>query len=164
MSAKPVPRPDLDSSAYFEAARHGSLLIQRCQTCARFVFPPRTACPTCLSSHTLEWREATGRGYVSSYCVVYRPHHPSFYDEVPIVFAAVAMNEGPIMLSEIRRVLPNRVSIGLPVRAEFLQLDGSIFIPVWVPAVQVVGRQPDITEADAVARGGTTRPADSGIR
>jgi uncharacterized protein len=129
---KPKPRIDSDNAPYFEASSAGRFVIQRCQSCGKWTFFPRSACPECLSDD-LKWMEASGRGELLSFCVVQRPHHPSFYDEVPILFAAVKLAEGPVMLTELRGVGPTALKIGMPLRVEFSEIDESLRIPVWAP-------------------------------
>jgi uncharacterized OB-fold protein len=131
-STRPLPHIDPINEPYFKGAREGRLLIQRCRDCGSFVFFPRIACPTCLSAE-LEWRQAAGKGVVYSFCVVHRPQHPAFYDEVPIIFAAVALLEGPVMLSEIRNIEPEKVRIDMPVEVDFVALSPEVCVPVWGP-------------------------------
>lgn len=130
---RPLPQIDSINEPYFRAAREGHLSIQRCRDCGSFVFFPRIACPTCLSAE-LDWCRASGRGTVYSFCVVYRPQHPTFYDSVPIIFGAIALVEGPIMLAEIHGINSSDARIDMPVEVDFLAVTPELYVPVWRPA------------------------------
>jgi len=82
---------------------------------------------------SLRWVDTLGTGEVYSYCGVYRPQNRVFDSEVPIYFAAIELDEGPMMLSEIRDAPPGGPHIGMRVRVTFVRLDGDVFIAVWVP-------------------------------
>jgi uncharacterized OB-fold protein len=131
-NGKPKPRVDVDNEPYFEAASARRFVIQRCRACGKWTFFPRNACPECLSDE-LEWTEPSGRGELLSYSIVQRPHHPSFYDEVPILFAAVRLAEGPVMLSEIRGAEADGLEIGMPLHVDFAEIDEGLTLPVWSP-------------------------------
>jgi hypothetical protein len=132
-SGKPRPQIDNDNAAFFDEASAGRFVIQRCRSCHEWTFFPRNACPECLSDE-LEWVEPSGRGELLSYSIVQRPHHSSFYDEVPILFAAVRLAEGPVVLSEIRGVEPEAVEIGMPLLVRLEEIDDGLVLPVWAPA------------------------------
>lgn len=127
---KPKPHLDVDNRPYFEAAASRRFVIQRCQSCGRWAFFPRNSCPVCLSED-LEWAEPSGTGKLLSFCVVQRPHHPAFDDEVPIVFAAIRLAEGPTMLAELRRAESETIEIGMPLRIDFAEIDEDLVLPVW---------------------------------
>ena len=75
----PRPRPAIthDIAFFFEGARQGRLLIQRCARCGQLRHPPRPACASCGS---FEWDTVTssGRGTVYSFVVVHHPQVPGF--------------------------------------------------------------------------------------
>jgi uncharacterized OB-fold protein len=77
-------------------------------------------CPVC---HSLDWDtvEASGRGHVYSYVVAHHPPIPPF--DYPNVIALVALEEGTRIVSNLRGVDPRAVEVGMPVRAEFLELE-----------------------------------------
>jgi uncharacterized OB-fold protein len=96
----PAPREDADNAAFLEAWRQGKLMVQLCAACSRSIFYPRPICPYCWSDR-IESREASGRGRIVSYSLVHRPNDPSFNDEIPIVLAEVALDEGPSLIARI---------------------------------------------------------------
>ena len=55
-----LPRPDLETQPWWDAARERRLLIKRCASCGRAHFYPRPFCPHCWSDR-VDWEEASGR-------------------------------------------------------------------------------------------------------
>jgi uncharacterized protein len=82
----------------------------------------------------MTWELASGRGRLVSFTVVHRPHHPAFYSDVPILFGAVSLEEGPTMLSELRVPAEVDLQIGMPMRVEFEEIDHDLVLPVWHPS------------------------------
>ena len=115
------PRPAItrDNEFFWRGVEEGRLLIQQCR-CGRLRHPPGPMCPTC---HSLDWDtiEASGRGQVYSYVVAHHPPIPPF--EYPNVIVLVALEEGTRIVSNLRGVDPSAVEVGMPVQAEFLELE-----------------------------------------
>jgi len=118
--SKPLPRVSEVNRAFYEGALKGELRLQQCEACRKWIYFPRVACPHCLEDR-LGWVTASGRGSVYSFALVHRPQHPSFNGKIPIVLAAVALAEGPVIISEITGVDPTQVFIGMPVEAVWEQ-------------------------------------------
>ena len=91
--------------------------LPRCAECGKFHFYPKDLCPHC-GSKALAWTEASGRGEVYSFSVVHRAPSPAFKDQVPYVLAIIATEEGPHLLSRVVGVAPDRVAVGLRVKAK----------------------------------------------
>ena len=135
--ARPLPRPTEISQPFWDACRDRRLLIQRCESCARYVFIPQAFCPQCLG-RSLGWVEAAGTGSIVSYTVVWRAQTPAF--ETPYVIAVVLLDEGVDMLTNLIDVEPSELSIGARVSVTFVDvqdyntpplqgLDGEIYQP-----------------------------------
>jgi uncharacterized protein len=126
------PRPALtqDNAFFFEGARRGELLIQRCGSCGTLRHPPRPACAVCRS---FEWDtvEATGRGTVYSYVVVHHPQVPAF--DYPLPIAVVELEEGTRLVADIVGVAPDAVSIDMPVVVDFVAVDDELTLPMFRP-------------------------------
>ena len=127
-----LPRVDSVNVPYFDGAAQGVLRLQHCDMCDRWIFYPRVMCPYCQSLK-ISWRNASGRGSLYSFAVVYRPHHSAFDSEVPIVFAAVQVQEGPIMLSELPSSCRESASIGMRLTVRFKSVGGGLHLPIWEP-------------------------------
>jgi uncharacterized OB-fold protein/acyl dehydratase len=127
------PRPALtqDNAFFFEGAKQGKLLIQRCSSCGRLRHPPRPMCPGCRS---LDWDtvEASGRGVVYSFVVNHHPQVPAF--DYPLVVALVELEEGTRLVSNLIRVEPGDVRVGMPVEVEFVVFDEELTLPQFHPA------------------------------
>jgi uncharacterized OB-fold protein/acyl dehydratase len=126
------PRPALtqDNAFFFEGAKQGRLLIQRCSSCQRLRHPPRPACPHCRS---LEWDtvEASGRGTVYSFVVNHHPQVPAF--DYPLVVALIELEEGTRLVSNVIGVDPADVHVGMPVQVEFTAFDDELTLPQFRP-------------------------------
>ena len=133
MSARLIPPASELTRPYWEAARRRELVIQRCEACKRWSFPPRAHCPGC-GSGALSWHPASGRGTVYSYTVAHRPPHPVFADQCPLTIAIVELEEGPRMMSNIVGCEPGEVEVGMALRVAFEPIDDSdVVLPVFPP-------------------------------
>jgi uncharacterized OB-fold protein len=126
------PRPALtqDNAFFFEGARRGALLIQRCGSCGVLRHPPRPACAVCRS---FEWDTVTasGKGTVYSYVVVHHPQVPAF--DYPLPIAVVELEEGTRLVADLVGVEPEAVRIGMPVDVEFVAVDDELTLPMFRP-------------------------------
>lgn len=94
------PLADQFSRAYWDAAREGTLLIQRCRTCGRYQFYPRGHCVHCFAPDP-EWTPASGRGRLHTYAIIRRTPNAEFAAECPYVLAIIELDEGPRMTARI---------------------------------------------------------------
>ena len=124
----PLPKPDRDSQAYWEAARRHELVLQQCNDCEKFRFYPRVICPHCMSER-FEWRQSSGHGVVYSFTVVHRPPTPFFRDKVPYVVALIDLQEGVRMMSNVVGCDPGDVKIGDHVEVIFEDINEEITLP-----------------------------------
>ncbi len=129
---KPVPVPTLESQQYWDAALEGKLMIQHCQDCGSYIFYPRSVCDVCHSNN-LEWKQASGKGKIYSYSVVYRPVSKAFEADVPYAVAIIELDEGVHMLSNIVEIEPEGLYIGMPVEVIFEERSESIKMPMFKP-------------------------------
>jgi uncharacterized OB-fold protein/acyl dehydratase len=126
--ARPRPAMNEDTAFFWDGAKRGELLIQRCASCGTLRHPPRPACPSCRS---LEWdtHAASGRGTLHSYTVHHHPPVPGF--EAPYVVALVDLEEGTRLISNLVDVDPSEVSIGMPVEVVFEKVDDDLTLPLF---------------------------------
>ena len=124
----PLPTPDKDSQAYWDAARRHELVLQQCNECDRFRFYPRSICPFCLSDQFV-WRRSDGRGSIYSFTVIHRPPAPSFRSRVPYVLALIDLEEGVRMMSNVVDCDPHAVEIGMAVEVMFEDITEEITLP-----------------------------------
>ncbi len=133
---RPAPGISDDTRFFWDGARAGKLLIQRCKACAALRHPPGPVCPKC---HSFEWDtlEASGRGSVYSFVVMHYPEVPPFEHPNPI--ALIELEEGTRLISQLVGVAPGEVTVGAPVQVEFNTFgagDGDIVLPQFRPLVR----------------------------
>lgn len=131
--ARPVPIPDADSRPFWEGVQAHELRIQRCRTCGRHIYYPRSLCPYCHGAD-LEWVRASGSGVLYSYTVSRRPAGPGFAADVPYVVALVDLDEGPRMMTNLVDVPVDEVTIGQRVQVVFREMSPGLTLPVFRPA------------------------------
>ena len=129
---KPLPVPNELTRPYWEAAKQGKLLAQRCKTCDELFFYPREFCPRCLS-RDLTWEQLSGKGRVYTYTVIRQAAHPAFNADLPYIYAVVQMIEGPRMYTNV--VCPiEDVYVDMPVEVFFDRASDEISLVKWKPA------------------------------
>lgn len=129
----PRPRPAVtrDTAFWFDAAREGRLVIQRCASCGRLRHPPGPSCPQCLSP---DWDtvDASGRGAVYSFVVSHHPQVAAF--DYPLVVAVIELDEGTRLVSNVIGCDPAEVHIGMAVECEMVRFDEQLTLPQFRPA------------------------------
>jgi uncharacterized OB-fold protein len=120
------------SDEFFDAARQGKLLIQRCADCNEHQFYPRSICIHCGSAN-VEWVEASGRGTVHTYTVIHQQGMPGWRDETPYIAAIIDLEEGVRMTSNVIECARDQVTIGMPVEVMFVD-EGTLVLPRFRPA------------------------------
>jgi uncharacterized OB-fold protein len=128
--AKPLPRVTALTRPFWDGCSVGVLRLQRCLSCRKAVFYPRVCCPHC-GHGGLEWFDASGSGAVITWTVVHRPGHDSFMADVPYVFAAVALAEGPTMYGRLHEPHDASGLIGRRVQVVFDALTHDIALPAF---------------------------------
>lgn len=145
------PRPSVtpDNAFFFEGARRGKLLVQRCSSCGRLRHPPAPSCAVCRS---LEWEaaESSGRATLYSYVVVHHPQVPAF--DYPLVVGLGELEEGTRLVADVVGIDPGDVRIGMALVTDMLAVDPELTLPVFRPAAT----------APAVTGPGATGPAATG--
>ena len=122
------PLPDAFSAAYWDAAREGRLLIQRCTRCRRYQFYPRQHCAVCLAADP-EWVTASGRGTLHSFTVVHRTPNAQFADLTPYVLALVDLDEGVRITTALVDVGNREFRCGARVRIVFPVVAEDLVLP-----------------------------------
>jgi uncharacterized OB-fold protein len=132
---KPLPTPSAVSRPFWDAAKEHRLVYQRCRVCGTRVFYPRDVCPgpECFGINTLDWAEASGKGWVYAHTISYQPAHPAFADDVPYVFAIVELDEGVRMNTNVVNVDPKEVRIGMRVEVVWDDVTAEFTLPKFQP-------------------------------
>jgi uncharacterized OB-fold protein len=128
VSRAPLPQPTPLTQGFWDAAREGRLVAQRCGACRAWRHYPQLRCPECHSPEW-SWEELSGRGTVHSFSVVYQAFHPDWSERVPYAVATIELEEGIRMVTDMDDV--DDVAIGLPVEVFFDAVDDRITLPRW---------------------------------
>lgn len=130
---KPVPAPTADSRAFFEGAKHGRLMVQRCGDCGKHRFIARRRCDGCGSSRS-DWVQASGKATLISYARVHQKYHPAFAAETPYPIATVELEEGPRLLTGLVGVEGKTLKAGMALQVVFEPAGPEWKIPQFRPA------------------------------
>ena len=132
---RPLPHLDrLDTQPYWEAARRGRLVIQRCGQCRRWIWYPQRVCYSCRSSD-LAWEEIGGAGTVYSFVVLRQALHPAFSDHLPLPVALVELDEAPYVriTANVLGCPVEEISVGLEVEVCFEEISEDVTLPQFRP-------------------------------
>jgi uncharacterized OB-fold protein len=75
---------------------------------------------------------SSGRGTLYSYVVVHYPQVAAF--EYPLPIGLIELEEGTRVVANLGQVERDDVAIGMALRAEFVDFDDELSLPVFVPA------------------------------
>ncbi len=127
MASRAIPAPPAspDSAEFIAAAKQGRFLIRRCTACGKPHWYPRPLCPFCFGETA--WEPASGRGSIYSYTVMRRTD-PMF------AVAYVALEEGPLMLTNLVDCDFDALAIGQAVELTFQPATDGTPVPCFRPA------------------------------
>ena len=130
---KPVPMVTPENERYWQGCKAHELWLRACPTCGPY-FYPRDFCPSC-GSREVDWRQASGRGTLFTYAIVYRPPMPGFADDVPLITAIVELEEGARMPTNLVGIEPDpeQIRVGMPVEVQFEDITDEISLPKFRP-------------------------------
>jgi uncharacterized OB-fold protein len=120
-----------ETRAYWDAAREGRLLAQRCEACQVQSFPPRSICRACRS-RDIGLIDVKGPGNIYSYTVNYQRWLPGL--EVPFAIALVefARHPGVRVPGRLRGCAMDAIEIGMSVEIGFEPGPDGFAIPSFV--------------------------------
>jgi uncharacterized protein len=129
---KPVPQPDDLSRPFFEGARRGELMIQRCADCRAHLAPGSRACTECLGER-LDWVRASGLATLFTFAVMHQRYHPAFADDLPYNIAVVELAEGPRLNTTITGIANDGLQVGMPLIVTFEDVGEGVTLPKFRP-------------------------------
>ena len=129
---KPIPAITPDMVDFFDGARRGQLMVQKCEECGELRFPPHEICTRCLG-RTSSWVAVSGRGEVYSFNIMHQVYHPGFATEVPYAVVVVKLEEGVKLVSNLVGVKPADIKCGMPVEVTFEKLSDQVMLPKFRP-------------------------------
>ena len=127
-----IPTPTPETKHYWDGAKDGKLILQKCNDCSDNYFPPRPFCPKCGSRSVQEF-QASGKGSLYSYVINHLPS-PGFTP--PFAIAVVELEEGPRLMSNIVECeqTPEALELDMPLEVTFEKLTDDITLPQFKPA------------------------------
>jgi uncharacterized protein len=117
-----APVTDPLTAPFWDAARGGRLVIQRCNTCGELRWPPLSGCPECRGRDST-WDEVQPTGTIWSFVVYHRAFAAELTDEIPYTVVMVQLDDGPYLVGRYEDADRPPV-IGDRVTAVFTELDG----------------------------------------
>ena len=130
--ASPCPQPDDRSRPFFEGARQGELIIQRCAECRAYLAPGSRACTKCLSE-SLEWVPVSGRATLFTFAIMHQRYHSGFFAEIPYNIAVVELEGDPRMNTNIVGVPNESLRVGMPLVVTFEEVGEGVVLPKFRP-------------------------------
>jgi len=120
-----MEQEEFTSFGYQHFIDEGKLMGSRCKSCGALYAPPRPLCWRCFGSD-IEWAELKGTGKLGAFTVIYvvptAMAEQGYGRDRPYVSAVVELDEGPRLAARLVGVdtaAPEKIKLGLPVRAEF---------------------------------------------
>ena len=121
-----APQPNTETQAYWDAAKDGKLLIQKCNDTGKLFCYPRARSPFTLSDN-VDWVEAKGTGKIYSFSVMKRA-------KIPYAIAYVTLDEGVTMMTNIVDTDLDSLAIGQTVKVTFKPTEDGPPVPMFTPA------------------------------
>jgi uncharacterized OB-fold protein len=122
LTARPLPAIEPHTEPFWQASRQRQLLLPRCTACRDLYFPPEASCLHCGTPEP-EWVQASGRATLYTWTLCYPPLLPYFAEHAPWPVVAVELEEGVRMVAQIVDLSPDEYEIGMPLVADFRDLD-----------------------------------------
>jgi uncharacterized OB-fold protein len=122
-----------ETQPFWDAARDGRLLVQRCESCGSKSFPPRAICRVCRSRET-SFIEIESVGHVYSFTV----NHQRWLPELEVPFAIVLVefvdHPGVRIAGRLRGCPHQEIAVGMKVEVGFEPGPGGFAVPSFTRA------------------------------
>ena len=133
----PLPRSRA-ALAMSAAAARGGLRLQTCESCGRISYPPRDACPSCLSVR-LHWREVAGAGTILAETTIRTTTDSYFRERTPWRVGTIRLDAGPMLKAHLH----GDVAVDEPVRVRaYLDKSGNA-VMLALPAKETPNMEDD---------------------
>ena len=123
----PEKRPDRTlgppHDIFWDWCAKGELRLQRCSACGKYSWPPLAACEHCGSGE-LAWERMSGRGKIASWCTFERDYYGGILP-IPWDTILVALDEGPLFISNPKGFTCGDLTPDMPVRVAFVACEDS---------------------------------------
>jgi uncharacterized OB-fold protein len=115
---KPLPVIYPWTAPFWEGARQSRLMIQRGKRTGKLIMYPKKYSPHDYTEK-IEWIQASGKGKIYTYSIVYRHATQEFQGDMPYVLAVVELEEGVRMCTNIVDTPIEKIACDAPVEAVF---------------------------------------------
>ncbi|RYF53433.1 MAG: Zn-ribbon domain-containing OB-fold protein [Comamonadaceae bacterium] len=132
---KPLPVITDLTRPFWTAAKHGRLVLQKCQQCGTFNFHPKPWCIEC-GSRALAWVDAQPGGTVYSHTVSrsVAMNFQGWGAELPVILCLVDLDDGARMYAQVTDCDPADIRVGMRVEVYFESISDEAGIPKFRPA------------------------------
>ncbi len=120
-----------ETEGFWAAAAEGRLVVERCDTCGAYCFPPRGMCRQCRG-RSMSPIEITGRGRIYSFTVNYQRWLPDLDVPYAIVLVEFPDHPGVRVVGRLRGCEPADIAIDDEVDVGFEPGPGGYAIPSFV--------------------------------
>jgi uncharacterized protein len=127
---RPIPVPNEWTKPFWEAAKQGVLVLQRCQSCGHFQHPPYATCVNCISTD-LTFEPVQGKGTIYSYTIMYHTGDQRFAAAVPYASIIVELDEAPgaLLAGNLLDAPYTEAKVGRRVDVVFEKVNDDITLP-----------------------------------
>ena len=131
---KPLPVITDLTRPFWEAARDGRLVMQKCAACGTVNFHPKPWCISC-GSRNMPWTEMKRDGTVYSYTVSHSVamNYAGWGAELPVILCLVDIDDGARMYAQLIGVDAADVTVGMRVTVRFEVISDEAGIPKFEP-------------------------------
>jgi len=130
IATRPLPEITPLTEPFWSAAKARRLVIQRCNACERYRFPPEPSCVYCGAPEAA-WTAVSGRATLWSWTVGHPPLLPYFAERAPWPVAVVELEEGPRMVTNVIDVPVEQYEVGMALVADYEDVDDEITLVVF---------------------------------
>src|SRR5262245_23666885 len=127
-----LPRVRDRNEFFWTSGADGKLRFLRCQSCGYWIHPPSPICPIC-HSRELQPEAVSGEAEVHTFTVNHQAWIPGFDPPYVVAIVELPEQEGLRLTTNLVRVAPDDVRIGMPVKVTFEQWE-DVWLPLFRPA------------------------------
>lgn len=128
-----LPTIEEESQPFWDGTKDGRLLIGSCKDCQHKFYYPRPFCPECWSEN-VEMVEASGRGRLYTWSVVFMNDLPPFNERLPYIAAMVDLEEGPRITTNMVDCEADQLVPDMPVKVVFRETAPGVHLAQFIPA------------------------------
>ncbi|MBE2275100.1 MAG: OB-fold domain-containing protein [Rhodobacteraceae bacterium] len=136
-TATETPKPEITDQTrpFWEAAREGRLVMQKCAACGTVNFPPKPWCIDC-GCRDLPWTTVGPGGTVYSWTISrsVAMNWPGWTGQLPVVMALVDVDGGARTYAQVIDCAPEDIRTGLRLVVTMVPVGEDVFIPKFRPA------------------------------